>query len=452
MSLTNNCKRTLIALVLILFVVAQSYLMLLAIKSQKWDLQLQEFMASYSGVTVALRLPKATIAYAISITGCDVAKDSLSTRSLIDGATTLKHSIHLNSFHNAPHSDSKYSYQMYAFVHPDAVPCSQPFWPHLERAHYKILVRDTPFNISDLQSEFLRTHMNQTGCCGEKEFLKIYAYTLTDHPIAVHLDVDTLILQPLDELFDSMLEIIDEGNSEKEDYRMLRDDLQIMNDTFLPLPDQPIQAFFTRDYGMVHPGKRNVGVQGGFIIVRPNQTVFEEQIQAILTAEFISGAGWAGRYGGYYGAMQIQGFISYYYDGLHPDTAVELDYCIYNNMVNFPSENGVCLGPPFICQDCRNTHISAVKTAHFTDKCYKPWTCSPNGEVNLCHNLTKEWFRIRRDYESRISPLVHPNSPEKQENLTTSPTICTASYNKQEFLGCCKSGGNRGYIPLATIG
>lgn len=424
--------------------------MFVTVKSQKWDRHITELVFSFSD-NASSRRPKATVAYAISITGCDEKEDSLNTRSLIDGALTLKHSIHLNSFRNAPRSDSKYSYQMYAFIHPLAVSCSLPYWPHLERADYKIMVRDTPFNVTDLQSDFLRTHMNQTGCCGEKEFLKIYTYTLTDHPIALHLDVDTLVLQPLDELFDSMLEEIDDRNSESSaDYRMLRDDLKIMNDTWLPLPDQPIQAFFTRDYGMVNPGHRFVGVQGGFIVVRPNQTVFEEQVQAILTAEFVSGAGWAGRYGGYYGAMQIQGFMSYYYDGLHPDTAVELDYCIYNNMVNFPSENGVCFGPQVVCQDCRNTPISVVKTAHFTDKCYKPWTCSPNEKINLCHNLTKEWFRIRRDYESNMLPLILQNATEMGQNLSSLSTVCTEAYNSQEFLGCCKHAGHGGYIPLAN--
>mmetsp|Transcript_119 Transcript_119/g.197 ORF Transcript_119/g.197 Transcript_119/m.197 type:complete len:113 (-) Transcript_119:590-928(-) len=96
---------------------------------------------------------------------------------------------------------------------------------------------------------------------------------------------------------------------------------------------------------MVHPGQQNVGVQGGFIILGPNLTVFEEQIKIILTASFRFNK-WDSKYGGYYGALQVQGFWSYYYDGLHPHTAVELDYCIYDNMVKFPSNNGTCLGPP----------------------------------------------------------------------------------------------------------
>lgn len=37
-------------------------------------------------------------------------------------------------------------------------------------------------------------------CCGADEFIKLFAYTLTDYHRVVHLDADTLILHPMDEL------------------------------------------------------------------------------------------------------------------------------------------------------------------------------------------------------------------------------------------------------------
>ena len=43
------------------------------------------------------------------------------------------------------------------------------------------------------------------GCCGEKELVKLEAYTLTDHPVVVHLDLDVVVLKPMDALFDMML-------------------------------------------------------------------------------------------------------------------------------------------------------------------------------------------------------------------------------------------------------
>lgn len=37
-------------------------------------------------------------------------------------------------------------------------------------------------------------------CCGADEFIKLHAYTLTDYHRVVHLDADTLIFHPMDEL------------------------------------------------------------------------------------------------------------------------------------------------------------------------------------------------------------------------------------------------------------
>jgi alpha-N-acetylglucosamine transferase len=75
------------------------------------------------------------------------------------------------------------------------------------------------------------------GCCGEKEFLKLYSYTLTDYPIVVHLDLDSLVLQPFDDLFDSMLN----GDNGA---------LPVMHNKSVP---EKIHAFYTKDYNMIHP-------------------------------------------------------------------------------------------------------------------------------------------------------------------------------------------------------
>ncbi|CAN0524351.1 unnamed protein product, partial [Scytosiphon promiscuus] len=37
-------------------------------------------------------------------------------------------------------------------------------------------------------------------CCGADEFIKLHAYTLMEFHRVVHLDVDTLVLHPLDQL------------------------------------------------------------------------------------------------------------------------------------------------------------------------------------------------------------------------------------------------------------
>ena len=249
---------------------------------------------------------KASIAYMISLTHCSPMKEN-STQQLHDGAAVLKHSIHLNSFENYESSKSLYSYKMYAIVHPTAESCSKP----LADLGYEIWIRETPINVTDIKTEFLRTKVVTNGCCGEKEYNKLWVYTVNpeEHPIAVHLDIDTLVLKPFDDLFDAMLD------GSRLD---ARERIPVMFDKELP-PSNDIQAYFTRDYNMVQPGKKHVGVQGGFIVVRPNTDTFEEYKKIIIEGKFFPGSGWGGLgYGGFFGGMTFQGIVPYFYDHKHP--------------------------------------------------------------------------------------------------------------------------------------
>lgn len=133
-----------------------------------------------------------TIAYAVSVTACG-------SDPLEEGAAVLKHSIHLTSIHG--NQGGRYDYKMYAIYHPEAASCVQL----LGDLGYELLERQTPIKVSDIEGEFLRSKIESNGCCGEKELIKLEAYTLTDHPVVVHLDLDVLILKPLDDLFDAML-------------------------------------------------------------------------------------------------------------------------------------------------------------------------------------------------------------------------------------------------------
>jgi len=353
----------------------------------------------------------ANTAKAVSLTSCG--------RFLLDGAAVLKRSIQLSSY---PFADSNYKSKMYVFAHPSTSECIEQF----RDLGYEILLKEVPINVTEIKGNFLREKVIKTGCCGEKEYLKLYSYTLTDHPIVVHLDLDSLIIQPLDELFDAMLEV---GN------RTL--DVPVMFGT--PLP-QKIDAFFTRDYNMVNLGHKHVGLQGGFIVVKPNLDYFEEYKQVILKGDFVKGAGWEGRYGGYWGAQQIQGLCSYFFDGLHPGTAVELDRCIYNNMADDPQrqdKDGTmkCLDGKDKCKSCRATDALQIKSTHFT-LCAKPWVC-PIGKLSepVCKFMHQKWFSIRKDLE---------------EELGTFDT--TGDYHTSTFFGYCKGVGERNYIPFKLRG
>jgi hypothetical protein len=360
---------------------------------------------------------KANIAYAISLTGCD--GDGLH----VQGAAVLGHSIRLNSAAN-PQSTSKYGYKLFIFVHPDAVSCAKPF----NDVGFEILVRETPVNVTDIRGEFLRTHVHKIGCCGEKEYLKLYSYQLTEYPVVVHFDMDCVLLRPLDDLFDAMIEGPQSAAAKN---------IPVMFGN--PLPEK-IDAFFTRDYNMISPGKKYPGFQGGFLVVRPSQDVFEEYREVILEGNFVGGAGWNGTFGGYWGAQQIQGLCSFYYDGIHPGTAVELNRCHYNQMVDSPvqQETGKCRDGRETCQDCRRTKVEEIYSAHFTQDCGKPWDCRKSLQP-LCRDLVKAWHTIRRQWDHFTSgDLTVPISPRGEMSVDT-------------FLGNCKGAGARNYIPFQLL-
>ena len=385
-----------------------------------------------------------TIPYAISVTSCD--KRDL----VVGGAAVLQHSIHLNSI-RTPSSGSRYDYEMVAFVHPDAVECTDI----LDALNYKVLIKQEPFQTDQIRGEYWRW-ANRTGCCGVKEWLKLYSYTLTQYPVVVHLDLDCVVLKPLDDLFDAMIVTTTPRDSTVKDIASTRSRIPAMwvNTTDLP---ETIDFFFTRDYGMVQDlGKRPVhkmGVQGGFLVLRPNRTVFQEFIDIILEGNYTEARGWGGKlgYGGYYGAGTIQGLASMYYGHLHPERAVELNRCLYNNMADSPYPKKYakpeffnetpypCLTLQDTCEDCRETHFKDIFSIHLTN-CFKPWKCvAPSAVHPVCGQHFYEWYRMRYLVEAKWRGReIHV----PRISVGSGTTIQNISF------GFCRGHGPESYRPI----
>jgi hypothetical protein len=128
----------------------------------------------------------------------------------------------------------RYDYKIYAIYHPDGESCAKT----LEDLGYTLVRRETPVSVEAIKGEFLRSRIHKNGCCGERELVKLEAYTLTDHPIVVHMDLDTVVLRPLDSLFDWMLTDIKDGSYDFSDVAVQ-----------WPNMDHPkqVNAFITRD-------------------------------------------------------------------------------------------------------------------------------------------------------------------------------------------------------------
>jgi len=172
-----------------------------------------------------------TVAFAVSVTGCG-------SDPLTEGAAVLKHSIHRASIRGT--LGGRYNYKMYAIYHPNAIACAKT----MEPLGYELLEREVFVKVADIEGEYLRTNIEKNGCCGEKELIKLEAYTLTQHPIVVHLDLDVLVLQPLDDLFDVMMS----STTKAKDAPL---DLTQLSLAFPPQEGEPqptqVNAFFTRD-------------------------------------------------------------------------------------------------------------------------------------------------------------------------------------------------------------
>ena len=179
-------------------------------------------------------------------------------------------------------------------------------------------------------------------------------------------------------------------------------------------PEQ-INFMFTRDYNMVEPPRKRpyqIGVQGGFLVIRPNRRDFDRTIEIILTGGngYTIGDGWGGEklaYGGYYGAGTIQGLASFYYDYYENATrSVELNRCNYNTMVDNPyhynekNKKNICRTTEDECEDCRKTKLKDIYTVHFT-VCGKPEWCQTLNPVEdrLCSQLMREWHKTRLSLE-----------------------------------------------------
>jgi hypothetical protein len=321
-----------------------------------------------------------------------------------------------------------------------------------------------PSNYTD---EFLQAKVGQDGCCGHRENLKLRVYNLVQHPMAIHLDMDSIILKPLDELFDAMYYSFSHAKGIVARRRLNK----LVAPTYkpaVPLAEMTINAFYTKDYNMAKPYLAHaVGLQGGFILVRPDIQVYERLVRLQQKAPFVrgrdaNGTGWYGSsYGSHiYGSMTIQGFLSYYFGDVANSTAVELHRCKFNQMADNPrmsSHRGTPRPTPkdakkagffdLNCKDgrgskcddvqCQTWSINDTRSAHY-NFCFKPWACPNHFEgisINeeTCADLHREWFRIRHSLE--------------QTTIAANGT-----YHPEVYFGHCSKTGLGGYISIGESG
>lgn len=300
--------------------------------------------------TPLLKNSRKRVAFAITIT-----KDG----PFLDGAAVLAYSI-FDSFER-----SIFDISLVAFVHPN-VKSSRPI---LTRLGYHVIEATTPINISAIQFTFLREKINKNGCCGASELIKLNSYRLLQYERVVHIDADTMMINPIDEL-------------------LLRN----------------YSLIYTTDPNMAtYKCAQCMPVQGGFLVLKPSDEDFRALIDTVMTTEFYKDHGWnRSNIGWFWGGMTVQGLLPYYYSKVtSPGRSQVVDRCYYNTMAD--------------TTDCSTQELHELKSAHFT-VCQKPWTCekqynSPPAWTHsrLCEDLHKRWFEIRVGAERFYNISVNAN-------------------------------------------
>lgn len=389
------------------------------------------------------------VAYAVSFIKCGDHQNN--PAGLVDSSLVLRHSIHTISS-RTPSSGSKYDYKMYAIVHRQAASCTDA----LEKLGFEVRVVDPPVNRNEIRGEFLKKKIRRESCCGEHEFIKLEAYRLPED-IIVHVDLDFAFYKPMDHLFDAILYSKDspEGAAARKKIELERPGEQ--------LPDK-IGAFLTRDWPQVVPGKWPAGYQAGFLVARRDPSVMKEVVEVIKEGDYTEGWGWEygwGKkgYGGWIGAMAMQGVMAYYYDHIRKDNAVELNQCLYNHMGMYTRHKGKCRNGLDTCEDCTKTKMEDIYNMHYT-MCRKPFLCQATGssngkkegggrgsalntrsvDVHHCLEMASKWHTLRTRLESSLFSLTQDKTIMEGQ---------AGEYQKDIFQGHCQDDGEEHYLKIS---
>jgi len=416
--------------------------------------------------------PDAKIAYVVVLSGCGGGTSASAPHFLADAAAVLAWSI--QRLHRSPREAtvavSRYpAPDLHALVHDEAAApggsCSS-LLPILRSLNYTVTSLPSVVRPSMIGGDgHVRDRIGRDGCCGELELLKLHVYNMDEYDAVVYLDLDAVVLRPLDDLFDTIIAPSSSGCVVKARFGR-------------PLPPR-VDAFFTRDYRLVPIG-RPAPIQGGFLVVRPSPPAYDEMVQAILRGNYSSAGdyGWEGTgHGLGYGGLTVQGILPWFYDERRelppsrpPHRGVELSECRYNAQFaqprhdkttkGAPADEGKCTTglPEDQCEDCRrNVTLSRgdVVTAHLTG-CGKPWRClrvkdrsmyaplraGPGWtHQRLCTELHGAWFGLRREAGE---VLAGRGLVEADANLT-------GGFLTDVFGGYCRSTGFDGYVPLKFV-
>ena len=407
--------------------------------------------------------PSAAVAYVVPIVSCpddlvaslppyDPARYQNATRSdkaFRDAAAILQYSI--AKIH--ARGGSRYDYQLYALLHPSAARCVDSTNGDITDRHsiltdlgYRVLIRSEPVPLQDFGSSntdqqmvegYKRDVEHATGG-GYRDFVRLHSFAMTWHNIVVMVDLHTMFLQPIEDLYDALL-----GASNGNTIELPRlDALRVRPKT---------QLLYTRDYNTVTPYNFNTGYETSLLVLEPNQSVFDDLASLLLAGQYdaVSGWGQVGSFVGYPKAKLSSGLLPYYFEhvrGNEHNAAVELSGCVYANKNDEPhvrmvDKSEVCRDGTSNCVDCRARAFEDIRVAIMT-VCRSPWTCffhqQKREEIKHCRWFHSTWFAFRKELEEQKRDMF-----PKVDN--------SGSYFPKHYHGYCSRQGFVGYTPMGKV-
>lgn len=253
----------------------------------------------------------------------------------------------------------------------------------LESYGFKVMSQPNPVPESSVRTEQGRQSI-KSGCCGDSEMMKLYGSKMTEYQKVIVSDADVLFLDNIDELLNK---------------------------------EAVMQA--TYDHDMDTPYSAVPPVQGGFVVITPNEKDFHEMVETAQEGDF-SGKGWRGSGVGYaWGGYGPQGLWAYHYskDALSKGYKQEKHADLPGDMTpQSPDSNIVHLdrskynvlltnGAKKLFKENPAT-IKDIKTFHFAGECLKPWDCQ-EVKSDVCLQMTRRWWADRKELAAK-----HPNDKE----------------------------------------
>jgi len=266
-----------------------------------------------------------------------------------------------------------------------------------------------PFSTKAITDGYVRDNIDQDT--GDRDFMRLFAVTFDNHPAIVMVDFTTLMMQPIDVVYDSFI------------------------------GDPNLKYAYSMDYPDHLPEGSNAGPNMHWLIMKPDPALFQSIIDSYTSTMYSRDWGWNNQgVKQFDGVFGVKGYLMHHMSRADGGHAYLLSRCIYGNDGSDPytsdGSSAVCRDNGD-CSDCRTTPFSDIKIIKMIHTCGEPWKCGWDDSLDAatqakCEGFHREWFSARIDFEESC----WHNGP---------PSFRNGQFHPDVFMGFCTGPGIVGY-------